>query len=141
MVYIFIALLFYTAAILFGTAASRNTNTNLAAAITNLVSAVLPIAVVIPIVSKKMVHDGKFGIFMAICSGIAIAIFALALNKSFALNKVGIVTPLIFGGAIFLSTAASYFIFKEKVSQLQFVGLLFLAVGLGIIIYARVTAK
>jgi hypothetical protein len=65
----------------------------------------------------------------------------MALNKSYALNKVAIVVPIVFGGAIFLSTILSGFIFKEKIGFLQGVGLGFLGIGLILIIYARAVAK
>jgi drug/metabolite transporter (DMT)-like permease len=65
----------------------------------------------------------------------------MALNKSFSLNKVGIVTPVVFGGAIFLSTILSYFIFKEKITGIQGLGLAFLAIGFILIIYAKATAS
>lgn len=141
MIYIFLALIFYTAAILLGTAAARNLNTNLSAAITNAVSAIIPIIAVVPILSKKTFTEQKFGILMAFLAGMSIAVFAMALNKGYAFNKVGIVAPIVFGGALFLSTILSYFVFKEKVSQTQFFGLFVLAIGLGIVIYARATGK
>jgi drug/metabolite transporter (DMT)-like permease len=141
MIYIILAMIFYAVGILLGAAASRNANTNLAAAITNAISAVVPILVVIPVLSKKMLTNQKLGVILATLAGISIAFFVMAINKSYAVNKVGIVAPLVFGGAIFISTIASYFIFKEKISGMQAAGLIILAVGFGVIIYARATGK
>lgn len=141
MIYLFIALIFYAIAILFGTAASRNVNTNLAAGLQNVLAAVIPLAVAIPFISKKAIQSHKFGIVMALLGGISIAIFAMALNKSFAMNKVGIVTPIVFGGAIFLSTLLSTIVFKEKITAIEALGLTVLAIGFGIIIYARAVAE
>jgi uncharacterized membrane protein len=141
MLYIILALLFYTAAIMLGTIASRNTNSNLVSAIMNAISAIIPIIVVFPIVNKKLFESGKLGILMAVLSGIAIAFFTLALNKSFQVNKVAIVSPIVFGGAIFLSAILSAIFFKEKVSTFQMFGLAFLGMGLITIIYAAATGK
>lgn len=141
MVYILLAMVFYAIGIMFGVAASRNANTNLAAAITNLISAVVPIAAVIPLLGKKLFVNSKSGIVFAMLGGVSIAFFVMAINKAYTVNKVGIVAPIVFGGAIFLSTIASYFIFKEKVSSLQFFGLILLAAGLGVIICARSIGK
>ena len=60
---------------MFGSTASRHANTNLVAAIVNLISAIIPIAIIIPILSKKLLENPnvKFGILMAIITGIAIA--------------------------------------------------------------------
>ncbi len=63
----------------------------------------------------------------------------MALNRSYSVNKVAIVAPIVFGGAIFLSAILSNIFFKEKIGLLQGVGLGFLGIGLIIIIYARAT--
>ncbi len=141
MIYIILAMLLYSVTILLGTAASRSANTNLVSAITNTISALLPIAVVIPILSKKTIVDQKVGIIYAVLGGLTVALFVMSLNKAFSVNKVAIVSPIVFGGAILLTTVASYFIFKEKVSLVQGVGLTLLLVGLGLVIYARATGK
>lgn len=141
MIYIILAMVFYAVAIMFGAAASRNANTNLAAAITNLVSAVVPLVVITPLLGKKLFVNQKLGIVFAVFGGVAIAFFVMAINKAYSVNKVGIVAPVVFGGAIFLSTILSYFIFKEKVSALQLVGLILLAVGFGTVIYARAVGR
>jgi uncharacterized membrane protein len=141
MIYIFLALGLYTAALIFGAAAARNVNSNFASAVTTIISAITTTAVALPLFSRKTVTDNKFGVIMAVLSGVTVALFTLAINKGFTLNKVGIVSPIVLGGAIFLSTILSYFVFKEKVSLIQFIGLVFLAIGLGAIIYARATGK
>lgn len=141
MIYIFVALICYTAALLFVTAAARNLNTNLSTAIINVVSAIVPIVISIPILSKKSLASQRFGVSMAVLAGIMIALYGLAFAKGISINKVGVVAPVVFGGAIFLSTILSYFIFKEKVSQLQLIGLLFLALGFSLVIYARATGR
>ncbi|MGB2731903.1 MAG: hypothetical protein WBC38_02950 [Microgenomates group bacterium] len=141
MIYIFLASILYTVGIMFGAAASRSANTNLVAGIMNAVSALLPIALVIPILNAKTFTNSKMGIIYAVVAGLLIALFTMALGKSFAENKVAIVSPMVFGGAIFLSTILGYVICKEQVSRFQAIGLFFLAVGLGFVIYARWTGR
>lgn len=141
MIYLFIALGFYAVGLLFGAAASRNVNTNLAAGITNALAAAIPLAVAWPYMTKATIQNHKFGVVMAVLGGICIAIFAMALNKSFTLNKVGIVAPVVFGGAILLSTMLSALVFKEKITLLEGAGLAVLLVGMGIIVYARALVK
>ena len=140
MIYIFLALFFYTIAILVATAATRHANTNLVSLIANFFSVLIPLAVVAPAFSKKMVSGHKFGILLAATNGIVVGLFVLAINKSFSVNKVGIVTPIVMGGAIILSTIASYFIFKEKISWVEGTGLLLMFAGLAVVTYARATA-
>jgi len=141
MIYIIIATIFYTISILFITAASRNLNSNLSAAIINLIGAVVPFIVAVPLLAKKPFQHHGFGLLMAICAGICIGIFAMASTKSYSLNKVGVVAPVIFGGAIALSSLLSTVIFKEKISLLEGVGLAILVIGFSIIVYARATAR
>jgi uncharacterized membrane protein len=141
MIYILLAMLFYTCAIILGAVASRNANTNLVAAISNIISAIIPVSVIIPILNKKLFTNSKYGVVMSVLTGIAIALFTMALTKSYSTNKVAIVAPVVFGGAIFLSSLLSYFFFKEKISFIQGVGLALLGLGLIFIIYARSTGR
>jgi len=141
MMYIIAALLLYTATIILGAYASRNANSSLVTAIMNTISAILPIAIIVPYLSKININNSKYGIIAAIFAGATIALFTLSLNKSFTVNKVGIVTPIVFGGAIFLSTLLSAILFKEKVSILQGLGLAFLGLGFMIVTYARWVGK
>ena len=120
---------------MFGALASRNANTNLVAAVMNIISVFIPLTLVIPILNNKTITNSKMGLFYAIIAGILISLFTMALGKSFTINKVAIVSPLVFGGSIFLSTILGYFVFKEQVSRFQSIGLFFLAIGFGFIIY------
>ncbi len=74
---------------------------------------------------------------MAILSGLVVSLFVLALSKSFTQNKIGIVAPVVYGGTILLSTVLSYFVFKEKLSLSEGLGLALVLAGLAVIIYAR----
>ena len=140
MLYIFLALILYTIAILIGTLASRNLDSILLSGIVNSVSAILPLALAFPSLSKKTFADFRFGIILAVCGGIVIALFTIALNKSYSTNKVAVVTPIVFGGAILLTSVIGSLIFKEKLSLMEMTGLSILALGIGIIIYAKVTS-
>ena len=72
MIFIILALLLYRAAIMVGTVAARNVDSNLVTAITNSISAIIPITVIIPILNKKILDHGKAGILWAILGGIII---------------------------------------------------------------------
>lgn len=137
MFYLIAALLLYTIAILLISLANKNLNSALATAIVNVIATIIPFGVVINNFDKKIFENAKFGIIISIIGGIVIGLYTLALSKSFATNKVGIVSPIIFGGAIFLSTILSAVFFKEKITMLQGVGLGFLGIGFLIIIYVK----
>lgn len=137
MLYIILAIIAYTFAILLSTAASRSANTNLVTAVINTVSAVIPILVIAPLLAKEFVVSQKYGMALAVGAGVMIAVFSMALNRSYALVPIGIVAPLVFGGSIVLSAIGGYFVFGEKISTMQLLGLTLVSVGLLVIIYAR----
>lgn len=126
---------------MFGTFAARLIDSVFAAAIENVISAILPILVVIPILNGKTIQNQKLGILIAITTGIGIAFFTIFLNKAYSQNKVAIVAPIVLGGSIFISAILSYFFFKEKISLFQGVGLTLLGIGLIFITYARFTGR
>lgn len=141
MLYIFLALIFYTGAVMFAAFATRHLNSNIVTAIVNTFSAIIPFLIIIPVLSRKALENGKAGLIAAILGGVCIALFALALNKSFQTNKVAFVTPVVFGGMIFFSAFLSYIFFKEKLTVLHMSGLALLGVGLLMIIYAAYSGK
>lgn len=134
-------MLLYTLVVLLLTAASRHIDTNLLTAITNVFSVLIPLIAAAHLIHRKTFVNFKFGVIMAAAAGLTIGLYGMALSKSFSVNKIGIVTPVVFGGTIFLSTFLSYFIFKEKVTLLQTCGLVVLAIGFSIIIFARATGR
>lgn len=141
MVYIISALILYTIAILLGTVAARKADTNLVTAIVNAISTIIPLIVVATYMKKDMFVKSKEGLIYAVLGGIAIAFFTMAMNKSFATNKVAIVSPVVFGGAIFLSSVLSYFLFKEKITPMQGIGLVVVLIGFLVIILAKLSGR
>ena len=143
MLYLLLCIILYTLALIFGTFGARHLTPILATAINNITAAILPLILVLPYISNKLLRSQytKFGILMTAISGIFVALFVLSLNKTLSENKVGIVTPVVYAGTIFLTTILSVFIFKEKVTALQSIGLAFLAIGFMIIIYVKATGN
>ncbi|MEK7561527.1 MAG: EamA family transporter [Patescibacteria group bacterium] len=139
MIYLILAVIFYTASLLIGASASRNANTNLVTAVNTFISAIIPFIIIAPLLSKKTFVTQKYGILMAALSGIIVSLFVLTLSKSFTQNKIGIITPVIFGGAILFTTILSYFLFKEKITITEGIGLGLVLAGLVVVIYARAT--
>lgn len=140
MFYLLVSLFLYTAAVLLLSLGSKNLNSNLFIAIVNTVAAIIPVGLLAATYDKKIFDNAKFGILVSIAAGVVLALYTIFLGKSFAENKVGIVTPIIFGGTIFLSTILSSVLFKEKITFPEGVGLGFLGIGFLIIIYVKATA-
>ena len=141
MVYIFLAMICYSLALTFAAFASRAADPIVVAAITNTISALIPILIIIPTIGKMSVQNQRMGMIMAVCGGLLIALFVILLNKAFVQNKVAIVSPIVFGGSIFLSAILSYFFLKEKISMFQGIGMGLILFGIIFITYARLTGK
>lgn len=143
MIYIVIAAVCYAITAVLLAVSTRNIHPNLTVGVSNLLSALIPIAVAFPLLNKNLLNNSnsKLGVLMAVLAGIFIALFSMALAKSYSVNRVAIVAPLVFGGAIFLSAILSSIFLKEKITFIEGFGLLILGVGLAIITYARLAAK
>lgn len=141
MIYILVAMVFYTAALMFIALASRKIDGTIVTGIGNILSAIIPVAFAIPLLNKNLFVTQKTPLIYTVLAGICIAIFGIALSKSFAVNKVAIVSPIVFGGAIFLTAIISSVFLKEKIGMVQGIGLFFVMVGLSLVIYSRATVK
>jgi uncharacterized membrane protein len=137
MLYLILSMFIFTGVILTATAASRHVNSNVVSLITEAVSVIAPLVLVIFTVSKKTVSGHGYGLWMAALSGLLVGFYVLTFNKALTENKVGVVAPVIFGGGLFLSAVLSYFLFNEKLGVLEAIGLVLMLAGLLTIIYAR----
>ena len=137
MFYIVTACLLYTTAIMLGAYASRNANTNLVSAIVTVLASIIPIAVIAGSFSAKWKASSTKGLLAAALGGALIALFTMALNKAYSQENIAIISPIVFGGAIALSSILSFFIFKEKVTPMQGVGLLLVLTGIALIITTK----
>lgn len=135
MVYIFLALITYSTAMLIATYANRHANVSLVALIVNVISVIVPLILFFGARGDKT--STKNGIIAAFLGGLIISVFTLALGKSYEQNNVAIVAPIVFGGAIVITSVASLFLFKEKILPMQAVGLVLVAIGLGLVVYSR----
>lgn len=141
MIWLLLAMIFSATIIMFGALASRNADSGVVAAIIGTVSAIVPVLLLLPELGKRTIQTNKLGITMSILTGVAVAFYSIAVAKSYAANKVAVVIPIVFGGAIVLSTLASYLFFKEKVGWMQGCGLLLIVAGFCVVIFARAYAK
>jgi len=137
MIYIFLALITYSAAILMGAYANRHANISLVSLIVNIMSISVPLLLFLTAKTGTKIST-RAGIMAAIAGGLLISVFSLALGKSYEQNNVAIVGPIVFGGAIVITSILSYFLFKEKIVPLQGLGLLLVTIGLALVVYSRI---
>ena len=136
MPYIFLSLITYSVAMLIATYANRHANVSLVALIVNTISISAPLILLLAAREGSKVSS-KNGILAAIAGGLLISVFTLLLGKSYELNNVAVVGPVVFGGSIVITSVASYFLFKEKIVPIQGLGLVFVVIGLGLVVYSR----
>lgn len=117
------------------------TNPHLVGVLINCVGAFVPLVL---FVSSGMRLDGTNdfkGICWALAAGVGIAAFTLAMARIFSLGeKLGFVTPLVYGGSLVLVTIAGTLMFRERIVVLQLCGLLLVVTGIACIAFSRLQA-
>lgn len=134
MIYIALTTIFYTIALLAIAQASRRLDSTFATAIINTLSAIIPIVLSVKLVEKYPISQYRDGWFYAIGAGIAIALFTLFLAKSFVFNKVGLVTPIVYGGSLVGTTLLASWLFGEKIQPLQGWGIAVIVLGIVLVV-------
>lgn len=136
-----LATIFYTLFDLFVAKAGGKLNDNLVATIFNGVGAIIPLLLYVLYKSKNNLPATRGGIIYSILAGVSIAIFSIVLVNIFSrAENVSFVLPVIYGGTVVLGAIAGIFIFKESISMVGVIGLSITVLGLGLIIYSRITA-
>ena len=130
----------YAAFEVFAGLAGNRVNSWLAAVLYNGIGTFVPL-----IIYLSLSHKGKTtvkGIVFAGLAGVAIMLFSLGLARVFARGgELNYVIPVIYGGAIVLSSLYGIFILKEKSGILQSLGLLLVVGGIGCIVLAQTKLK
>lgn len=138
-----ILILIATVAYAFGTLmiarASLHIDSNLAGTIVNSLAALIPFLVFLVMkVPSTAGTDKAKGVLLAVLGGLGIAVFTIALTKVFSLGgNVSYVTPMVYGGAILISSLVGWLVFKETLSGLQAVGLGLVVIGILLIVISR----
>ena len=76
-----------------------------------------------------------FGAVFIIIANLGIALFTMYLGKAFQFNSPAFFIPLVFGGARFISTTASYFLEKRVPATIEVIGLFCIVIGLMLVSY------
>ncbi len=135
-VLILLCTLFYTLFAIFAGLAGGKVDNWLAAILYNGIGTVIPFAVYI--MSRTKGKTTASGIFFAGLAGIGIFLFSVILARVF--NRGGnlaYVIPVVYGGAIALSSLFGWLALKEKVSGIQAAGIVFIIAGVACVAYAK----
>jgi len=116
-------------------------NDNLAATLFNGIGAIVPLVIYVAIKSKSSTETTTAGIVYSLLAGLSIAVFSIILVNLFArAENVSFILPAIYGGTIVLGALAGLFVFKESLSGVGMAGLIFITMGVGILVYSRLSA-
>lgn len=138
---IVLATILYTLFDLFVAKAGGKLNDNLAATIFNGIGAIIPFIIYVSLKAKDGLPTTRAGLIYSLLAGVSIAIFSIILVNIFArAEHVSFVLPAIYGGTVVLGALAGIFIFKESISFVGIAGLLLTFVGIGLLVYSRLTA-
>lgn len=136
-----IASVLYTLFNLFVAKAGGKLNDNLAAAIFNGLGAIIPFLIYVFVKNKNGTETTTSGLVYSILAGITIALVSVILVNIFArAENVSFVLPFVFGGTVVLGSIAGVFIFKESLSPMGIVGVTFVALGIGLLVYSKIHA-
>jgi uncharacterized membrane protein len=139
--YIIVATIFYSLFQIFSGQSSGKIDANLSASIFNGIGAMIPLVVYLiynMIRNHESVPTTSKGIVYSVIAGLAIAVFSIALVKSFEKGaNISFVIPLVYGGSIVLTSIISNFWLSEKISNWHLIGLGLIAAGFVTIIISK----
>jgi drug/metabolite transporter (DMT)-like permease len=80
--------------------------------------------------AKELLPTTKAGVVYSLLAGVSIGLFALILMKIFQQGSLGYVMPIVFGGAILLSSVAGWLWFNASINTMQVAGLVLVVTGI-----------
>jgi drug/metabolite transporter (DMT)-like permease len=121
--------------------ASLKINSSLVVVISNAIGTVLPLIVYALASAKRQMPMSRDGILLSIIAGVLIAVFSILLTYIFSrAENLSFVMPAIYGGAIVVGVLVGIVFYREQLSMPGIVGVLFIVVGIGLIIWSRLHA-
>lgn len=137
---IIIATIGYAGFQFFSAKAGGKIDGGLVPVIVNLVGVVVPLTIVLAKVLNKgmLLPTQRVGLLYAVLAGLSIAVFGITFHKIFQYGgNLSVVSPLIFGASIAISTALSLVFLNEAINAYHVIGILLVISGLVLISIAR----
>lgn len=138
-VLIIISVIAYTLSILAFSQGARYLNSNILGGIINFLGTLVPIGLFVLYASQRYVVSGHkiLGYVWALVGGIGIGVFTIVMTKLYSSGQnVSFISPLVYGGAVFLASAVGVVIYKEKLLLPQLVGMISIVIGILLISFA-----
>lgn len=141
MIYILFSMVCYSVFLIFIGIASRRLESSAVNMIGNISAAIIPTIIFFTTSNISKIKSDKYGLITSIIAGVFITFYGLFLSKSFTTDKVAIISPIVYGGTILISAIAGIYVFKEKITMIQGIGLVLILTGIAFVIYAKSTGK
>lgn len=87
--------------------------------------------------TERLVPTTTSGIVWSVVAGVLIGAFSIILVKIFGRGGLAYVMPVVYGGTIVLSVVAARLLFKETIVGLQLAGILVIAAGIAMVVFAK----
>jgi len=121
---------------IFAGLAGNHINSWLAAVMYNGIGTLVPLIVYLSVASKG--KTTAKGIFFAGLAGVGIMLFSVIFARIFALGgDLPYVIPVIYGGAIVLSSMFGWLVLRDRLSLLQGAGLMLILAGITLVVVAK----
>lgn len=127
------AVVFYAVFIIALSRSAGKLDDALGATIFSSLSAVMPLFVYLASRAsrpKEILPTTKNGLIFIVVAGISVALFNLLILRIFQKGSLGYVMPIVYGGAILLSSVAGWLWFSAAINTLQVVGILLVVAGI-----------
>jgi uncharacterized membrane protein len=128
-----LAVIFYAIFIIFVSRSAGRLDDGLSGFIYNGLGALVPLAIFAGMKlsnAKGMLPTTKNGVLYAVIAGVAIGLFTIVVMRIFQKGSLGYVMPIVYGGAIALSSVAGWLWLNASINALQVTGLLLVVIGI-----------
>lgn len=123
----------------FFVAKGSHTNAYLANAIFNGLASLIPLVIILPALLHHPAGTTTKGSFINnVIAGVILTVFSVILVKLFSQGDgLGYILPVIYGTAIVVGAILGRVFLKEEISSMQLLGIVFTAIGIGLVAVAK----
>jgi drug/metabolite transporter (DMT)-like permease len=132
-VLLILAVIFYAIFIILVSRAAGKLDDSLGGFIFNGIGALVPLAIFAAMKfgeAKNMLPTTKNGVLLSVLAGVSVGIFTIIIMRIFQKGSLGYVMPVVYGGAVLLSSVAGWLWFNANINTLQVAGLLLVVAGI-----------
>lgn len=110
----------------------------LANGILSTLAGLIPLAIYIFMNRENTLPTTKSGVVYSIIAGLFVGAFTIMLVRLFERGEnLSVISPAVYGGTLVGASIIGWFIFKEPITLYGVLGVLLIAMGVGLVVYSR----